>query len=398
MEPKVNYIVVGAFVLLLGAMVLGAVLWLGKTDYRGVYDRYYVYTKESVAGLSVDSTVKYRGVDVGRVKEIILNPENSEEVRITLDIVGGTPVKTDTQAVLVTQGLTGLVTLNLTGGTREAPPLAPVAGQMYPVITSVPSLFGRLDGTLAKLLSEQGLSNLVANVNGLAQNASLVLDEENRAQFRQILKDLGEITKVLAARSGQVDRGAQHAAEAAERMARLTEHLGTQLPALLDRMGKSAAALQQMTVEVARTSREVGEMVGANKPGIEQFSRQTLADAGLLVSELRQLTATMNRMARLTEHLGTQLPALLDRMGKSAAALQQMTVEVARTSREVGEMVGANKPGIEQFSRQTLADAGLLVSELRQLTATMNRVAQQVERQPNVLVLGRPGQSKGPGE
>ncbi len=320
MEPKVNYIVVGAFVLLLGATVLGAVLWLGKTDYRGIYDRYYVYTRESVSGLSVDSTVKYRGVDVGRVKEVVLNPENSEEVRITLDIVGGTPVKTDTQAVLVTQGLTGLVTLNLTGGTREAPPLTPAAGQMYPVITSVPSLFGRLDGALAKLLSEQGLSTLVANVNGLAQNASLVLDEENRAQFRQILKDLGEVTKVLAARSGQVDRGAQHAAEAAE------------------------------------------------------------------------------RTARLTEHLGIQLPALLDRMGKSAAALQQMTAEVARTSREVGELVGSSKPGVEQFSRQTLADAGLLVSELRQLTATMNRVAQQVERQPNVLVLGRPGQPKGPGE
>jgi len=320
MEPKVNYVVVGAFVLLLGATALGAVLWLGKTDYGGLYDRYYVYTRESVAGLSVDSTVKYRGVDVGRVKEVILNPENSEEVRITLDIVGGTPIKTDTQAVLVTQGLTGLVTLNLTGGTREAPPLAPIAGQMHPVITSVPSLFGRLDGALAKLLSEQGLSNLVANVNGLAQNASLVLDEENRAQFRQILKDLGEVTKVLASRSGQVDHGAQHAAEAAE------------------------------------------------------------------------------RMARLTEHLGTQLPALLDRMGKSATAVQQMTAEVARTSREVGEMVGASKPGVEQFSRQTLADAGLLVSELRQLTATMNRVAQQVERQPNVLVLGRPGQSKGPGE
>ena len=121
MEPKVNYIVVGAFVLLLGFTVLGAIFWLGKTDYRGIYDRYDVYTRESVAGLSVDSTVKYRGVDVGRVKEVVLNPENPEEVRITLNIVGGTPVKTDTQAVLVTQGLTGLVTLNLTGGTREAP-------------------------------------------------------------------------------------------------------------------------------------------------------------------------------------------------------------------------------------------------------------------------------------
>ncbi|MGC3973396.1 MAG: MlaD family protein [Nitrospira sp.] len=320
MEPKVNYVVVGAFVLLLGATVLGVVLWLGKTDYRGIYDRYYVYTRESVAGLSVDSTVKYRGVDVGRVKDVILNPENSEEVRLTLDIVSGTPVKTDTQAVLVTQGLTGLVTLNLTGGTRDAPPLVAVAGQVYPVIQSVPSLFDRLDGTLAKLLSDQGLSNLVANFNSLAHNASLVLDEDNRAQFRRILKDLGEVTNVLAARSSQVDRGAQHAAEAAE------------------------------------------------------------------------------RTARLTEHLGTQLPALLDRMSKSAAALQQMTAEVARTSREVGDMVGASKLGIQHFSRQTLADAGLLVSELRQLTATMNRVAQQVERQPNVLVLGRQGQPKGPGE
>ncbi|MFO0733195.1 MAG: MCE family protein [Nitrospiraceae bacterium] len=56
-----------------------------------------------MAGLSVDSTVKYRGVDVGRVKEIALNPETPEEVRLTLDILHGTPIKTDTIAVLETQ-------------------------------------------------------------------------------------------------------------------------------------------------------------------------------------------------------------------------------------------------------------------------------------------------------
>jgi len=320
MEPKVNYIVVGAFVLLLGFTVLGAIFWLGKTDYRGIYDRYDVYTRESVAGLSVDSTVKYRGVDVGRVKEVVLNPENPEEVRITLNIVGGTPVKTDTQAVLVTQGLTGLVTLNLTGGTRDAPPLSPAAGQVYPVIKSVPSLFGRLDGTLAKLLSDQGLSTLVANLNGLAQNASSALDEDNRTALKQILKDLSAVTKVLAERSGQMDRGVQQAVQAAD------------------------------------------------------------------------------QSARMTEQLGKQLPALVERLSRSAAGLQQMTEDLSRTSRSVGEMVGASRPGIEQFSRQTLADTGLLVTELRQLTATLNRVAQQVERQPNVLVLGRSAQTKGPGE
>ena len=32
MEPKVNYILVGAFVVLLGATILGAIFWLGKSD------------------------------------------------------------------------------------------------------------------------------------------------------------------------------------------------------------------------------------------------------------------------------------------------------------------------------------------------------------------------------
>ena len=37
------------------AALLVGILWLGKTDYRGVYDRYEASMRESVAGLSVDS-------------------------------------------------------------------------------------------------------------------------------------------------------------------------------------------------------------------------------------------------------------------------------------------------------------------------------------------------------
>lgn len=122
MEPKVHYVIVGTFVVVLGLVAIGIVLWLGKTDYRGVYDRYHAYMRQSVSGLSLNSTVKYRGVDVGRVKEIALNPDNTEEVRLTLDILRGTPIKTDTIATLETQGLTGLATLNLAGQSRSAAP------------------------------------------------------------------------------------------------------------------------------------------------------------------------------------------------------------------------------------------------------------------------------------
>lgn len=294
MEPKANYVIVGAFVAVLGAAILGIILWLGKSDYRGIYDRYYAYMRESVAGLSVNSTVKYRGVDVGRVKDIVLNPANPEEVRLTLDILQGTPIKTDTIAVLETQGLTGLATLNLTGGSRDAPPLQAKPDEEYPVIPTGPSLFFRLDMAISRLLSEQGLSKLLANLNALTEKATTLIDGDNRAALTQILHDLSETTKTLAARSGEVNRGLAHAAQAAEHVARAAE----QLPALLQRVNRSAAALQGMTEELAQTGKSVRGLVQDTKPEIDQFTRTTLAETGLLVTELRQLTATLNRVAQ----------------------------------------------------------------------------------------------------
>ncbi|MBK9114012.1 MAG: hypothetical protein IPM88_20895 [Nitrospira sp.] len=91
------------------------------------------------------------------------------------------------------------------------------------------------------MLSDQGLStSLVANLNGLAQNAASALDEENRTVLKQILRDLSEVTKVLAERSGQMDRGVQQAVQAADQSARMTEQLGKQLPALVERLSRRA--------------------------------------------------------------------------------------------------------------------------------------------------------------
>lgn len=301
MEPRVNYVIVGAFVATLGAALLGVILWLGKSDYRGVYDRYYAYMRESVAGLSVNSTVKYRGVDVGRVKDIVLNPENPEEVRLTLDILNGTPIKTDTVAVLETQGLTGLATLNLNGGSRDAPTLEVAPDQEYPVIKTGPSLFFRLDMAVSRLLSEQGLTKLLANMNTLSQNATAVVDEENRATLKQVLKDLSDITRTVASHSEQVDKGLVSASQAAENLAKMTDTVNKQIPAVLERVNKSAAALQAMTEELARTGKAVGAVVQESRPDIEQFTRQTLSETGLLITELRELTGTLQRVARQLE-------------------------------------------------------------------------------------------------
>jgi phospholipid/cholesterol/gamma-HCH transport system substrate-binding protein len=301
MEPKVNYIVVGSFVALLSAAILSGILWLGKSDYRGSYDRYEAYMTESVAGLSVDSSVKYRGVDVGRVKAIALRADNPEEVVLTLDIVRGTPVKTDTIAMLETQGLTGLATINLTGGSREAPVLQPQAGQTYPVIKTGPSLFSRLDKTASRLLSEEGLGQLLADLDLAAKGVANVLNDDNRTMLTKTIKDLSDVAQTIASHKVQIEHSLNGAAKSAENLTKLTASLNAQVPPLLTEINKSVKAMDVATEELAKTTKTVGTVVSEARPELQQFTKRTLPEAGQLVTELRQLTSTLTRVARELE-------------------------------------------------------------------------------------------------
>jgi phospholipid/cholesterol/gamma-HCH transport system substrate-binding protein len=297
MEPKVNYTLVGLFIALLGTAMLAGVLWLSRTDYRGVYDRYYTYMDESVSGLSNDSSVKYRGVDVGRVKEVILNPENPEQVRLALDIVRGTLVKEDTVAVLETQGLTGITTVNLTGGGHAAPILIAKPGAAYPVIKSRPSFLSQLTGSLAGLTSNQQLPALLANLNSLTHEARGLVDAQSRAEIKQLLADLAQITRTVAAHRLELADGIAKADTALDRFAALGKKLDDRLPEVLEQTSASVRSLRDMTNEVARTSASLSSAMDSSRADIAQFTGQTLPESGLLIVEVRQLTATLQRLA-----------------------------------------------------------------------------------------------------
>ncbi len=292
MEPKVSYTLVGLFVILLGGALLGAMLWLSQGDYHTVYDLYYAYMRESVSGLSVNALVKYRGVDVGQVKEIVLNPKNPEEVRLALEIARGTPLKEDTVAILSVQGLTGFAFVNLTGGSRESPLLQTKPGEPYPVIKTGPSLFVRLD---------EAISSLLTNLNRLTEDVHVLMDIENRAALKQILGDMANLTHTLATRSDLLDRGITSAVQTLENIAKVSTQISTQMPTILEHLGRSANVMQGMAQNVAHTSKEVGAMLSDNRQNIERFTRQALTETNLLVSELRQLTVSLQRLVRQLE-------------------------------------------------------------------------------------------------
>lgn len=281
MEEKVNFAVVGIFVLVLSAGIVGGVLWFsGGESYRRVYDVYQTYMKESVSGLNLNAPVRYRGVEVGRVQKIALAPGNVELVQLTLAIEQGTPVKADTVAVLQTQGLTGLAYVELTGGGRDSPALRKQADEEYPVIKAAPSLIRRLDAAITALL---------INLNRASENFNALMDEDNRRAVKSTLADIEVLSRTLAARSVAIDTSLTHAARTMENTARLSN----ELPQLAQRVQRSADAFDHMANELARA----GASASRALDGTQQFTNETLPEVHQLVIELRGLTSSLQRVS-----------------------------------------------------------------------------------------------------
>ncbi len=242
MENKVNFAVVGAFVIVLAVAMIAGALWLSSGRYyRKAYDTYDTYMTESVSGLNLNAAVRYRGVDVGRVRKIMLAPGNVEQVRVTLDIERGTPVKVDTVATLQTQGLTGIAFVELSGGHKDSPALQAAPGQDVPVIASRPSLIERLETATPVLL---------ANLARVGDNLNALLDETNRQALRSTLADLAVLTQTLARRSSSIDATLVGAARTMDHTARAS----AQLPQLVQRFERAADALERMASDVSEAS------------------------------------------------------------------------------------------------------------------------------------------------
>ena len=289
MEDKVNYALVGVFVLGLGAALVVAVLWLAAgINTKKKYEPYQSVIKESVAGLSVAAPVKYLGVDVGKVSEIAIDPQNSRQVRLKFLIEHGTPIKQDTDAVLKSQGLTGIAYVELSGGSVGSPPLLATKEVPVPTIRSKPSLSARL---------EDVLTNVLANVNRTSANLDAVFDTDNRAALKQTLVDTASLAHALAAQQGALSHGIVDAARTARNTARASDKLG---PAI-DRVAASADALGKMGNDVSRSSDSAGHTVDAAASGVQQIRTETLPELERLLAELNSLASSMRQLSEQTE-------------------------------------------------------------------------------------------------
>ena len=288
---------------MLGALLIAGVLWLASGGtLQKKYDLYLAIVQESVAGLNLNAPVKYNGVDVGKVKNIQLDPENPEHVKLIFAIERGTPVKVDTIAVLKTQGLTGIAYVELDGGAKNAAPLLASGGNQYPIIQTKPSLSTRLENVLTTVL---------AKLDSTSSNIDSLLSQENRAAFKSALTDLATVSKTFAARKDLIDASIVNVARTATNTSQATRELSpilAKVGPLIDELAvttshikQGALAIEKAGNEAADASNSAGKTVELAGANFERFSAETLPEVQRLLGELNELSTSLKRLSEQTE-------------------------------------------------------------------------------------------------
>jgi len=173
METDRHYFFEGLFIIVFSVAAAIVALWLGST---GRHDDaiYRIHFPDSVSGLTAGDSVKFRGIDVGTVKSMILDPADPRLVVVDVRLRKDTPVKTDTRASLTMKGITGVVFIELNGGSPETKSLLDVTPP-----DKVPEIVSEKTGLKAAL---DELPKLVEKFSAIEDQA------------KKVVKSVGELT------------------------------------------------------------------------------------------------------------------------------------------------------------------------------------------------------------
>ncbi|MGR9106708.1 MAG: MlaD family protein [Gammaproteobacteria bacterium] len=312
MGAKVNYTLVGLFVVVLGSSVVATTIWLSSLSTQKSYEIYEVYVYESVAGLNPGAPVKYRGVDVGQVRSIDLDRINPERVKLLLNIEEGTPIKTDTEAVLSRQGLTGIAYVDLAGGSAQAPALTAAAGERYPRIPAGQSLLLRIDTAVSA--SQAELFEVTNEVKNVLRNLNAFLVEENQRAIADTLKNIRDLSESLVKQTALLERNLRrltptidHLNETTKEFPALVRQANQRLPELAEAAHSGFTAIRDAAQSINRTANHFDGFVVDAQEEFSRLSSNTLAQTSPLIIEMQQLSVSLRRLAQHLEQNPDQI-------------------------------------------------------------------------------------------
>ena len=300
MQAKREQALVGLFVLVAAALLVGTVFALGSMSSRPAktYHTYFPFA----GGIEPGTAVRYSGgPKVGRVEKLGIDPLNPSRIDVTFSVDADLPVKTDSHVKIMSMTPLGDNHVEILSGRAESA-LAPqgtllpsdeyvdltslmtqvqeIAPQAQELVKSLNDRVVELKVTLGRvddLMSERNRSNLSAL---LADSRGMI--QENRPQLKSTLEHLNEASGRL---QPVLDDLRKTSAQATQTLDRLDEVISENRPDL----HQAVLELRQSLAAVTSLTGRLDQTVDVNSENIDE-----IIDNFRDVSEnLKELTDTI---------------------------------------------------------------------------------------------------------
>lgn len=302
METRAHYVAVGAFVVAVVLAAFGIVIWLGHIEFSQVHKPYYIFFKGSVSGLSKGSSVQYDGIPVGRVIDIRVDPDNISQIQVMVEIdTNLVSIKSDARAYLDTNLLSGVSTVQIRGGTQQAQDLKPKPGHRYPIIQPGRSEIEQVKASLPEMTVE---------LKAVAGNLNALLDAKNRQAVADSLQNIRTVTAAFSAHSQEIGAILGNADDSLVAVKTLVSHVDQSYAGrggLKDQVSQTLKDFDRVAANLVGSSHQLQLILAENRPGIRDFSEQTLPAIDDLVSDTQQLAMNLNRLALQLQRDPTRL-------------------------------------------------------------------------------------------
>ena len=294
MENRAHALAAGLFALVLGAALLGALWWF--SDEREPMRDLVLVARGDINGLGPQARVRYRGLAVGTVSAVRIDPRAPHDILVHVRVAEDLPLTRGTRATLGTMGVTGLAYVQLDDRGEDPVPLAGTA-EAPPRIALEPGLLDRI--------AERALA-AVDRFDSVGAQVAQMFDAENAARLRATLQRLESAAEGM-------DRSF---ADVPETLRALRAVLS---PANLASLKATLGNLEQASTEATPAVVELrGLLARIEHMTVRLDEAATATSSGLidgtlpqLNALLRELTATSRRVGRLVEEVESTPQVLL---------------------------------------------------------------------------------------
>ncbi|MBN2461324.1 MAG: MCE family protein [Candidatus Cloacimonetes bacterium] len=306
MVSKTQKLRLGVFIVIISALMLFFIIMVAGKSLMEKRDYYHIIYKDvSVSGLQIGGTVKYYGINIGRVEDISIDTKDVRNVIVAISIKRGTPVKEDVEASLIPVGITGLLQVELRGGSNEARTLLPgseinAGTSTFESITSKAEVLSNKIEILLNNLAEITSAENREKINNILGNVDGILDE-NKESVNNILTNMDSISFHLASLT-------RSSSEAVERLNQIVQ--SEQMQNILDNSEKFSSDLAE--TDIKKLLKDVNKAVNQVNDTFAHLDLTHLKTRQDIIQTIETLRETMDYLNEFSRQISEE-PSMLIR-------------------------------------------------------------------------------------